>query len=43
MLLDLPGKRKIERRLIRLKPVLRPINWLRRRFRKEPFIFEDPS
>jgi hypothetical protein len=43
MLLDFPGKRKIERRLIRLKPVLGPINWLRRRFRREPFIFEDHS
>ncbi|MBI2933279.1 MAG: hypothetical protein HYY16_16665 [Planctomycetes bacterium] len=36
LLVDFPGKYRIERWLIRRPRIARPINWLRRRFRKPP-------
>jgi hypothetical protein len=36
MLLDFPGKYRLERRLALQKHVWRSINWLRKRFGKEP-------
>ncbi len=36
MALDFPGKYRLERRLVGWKPVCRSINWLRRKFHREP-------
>lgn len=36
MLMDFPGKHRLERRIIRIPPVLRSVNWLRRRAGVEP-------
>lgn len=41
MLLDYPGKRSLEQRIIRWKPVLRSINWLRRRAHRKPLQLHD--
>lgn len=41
MLLDYPGKKKIERKLLSYPPVLKLINSLRRRRGKREFIFPD--
>ena len=38
LLLDFPGKRNLERRLIALPAVLVTINWLRRRNRRPPLV-----
>jgi hypothetical protein len=37
ILMDFPGKRNLERRLIRYKPLLKSANWLRQRYNKPPF------
>lgn len=36
MAMDFPGKYRLERRLVGWKPVYRSINWLRRKFHREP-------
>ncbi|MDY7108404.1 MAG: PGPGW domain-containing protein [Planctomycetota bacterium] len=36
LLVDFPGKYRIEHWLLRRRHILRPINWLRRRARREP-------
>lgn len=36
LLMDFPGKHRLERRVIRVKPVLRSINWLRHRSGVDP-------
>ena len=41
MLLNFPGKHRLERRIIRMKPVLKSINWLRVRSDVAPFREED--
>ena len=38
-LLDFPGKRALELRILRNPTVLRAVNWLRRRAGREPFVF----
>lgn len=38
-LLDFPGKRRLELRILRARAVQRSMNWLRRRARKEPLRF----
>lgn len=38
MLLDLPGKRRLERRLVGRPPVLRAVNRLRKRFGSPPLV-----
>lgn len=40
LLMDFPGKHRLERKLIRQRPVLRSINWLRRRSGVEPIRVE---
>jgi hypothetical protein len=42
VLLDFPGKRHLERRILRLPRVLRRTNELRRRFGKPPLILDEP-
>jgi len=41
VLLDFPGKRRLESALIRKRPVLRAVNWMRRRWRRPPLQFPD--
>ncbi|MCA9291528.1 MAG: hypothetical protein KDA25_10390 [Phycisphaerales bacterium] len=36
LLLDFPGKYRLEKRLVRLRAVRRPIDWFRRRAGREP-------
>lgn len=43
VLLDLPGKRNAERRLLNSPRLLRPINKLRARFDKPPLLPPDPA
>ena len=38
LLVDAPGKYRLERWLVSRKAVLRPINWLRRRKGRQPLI-----
>ena len=38
MLLDFPGKRRLERRIVGRPPILRTINRLRRRFGRPPLV-----
>ena len=40
VLLDIPGKRAMERRILRVKAVRRAVDNLRRRFGREPFDLE---
>ena len=40
-LLNFPGKYGMERALVRRRRVLRSLNWIRRRFHREPFVIED--
>ena len=40
MLLDFPGKYRLERWLVTLRPLLRSINWLRRRAERTPLVFD---
>ena len=40
ILMDFPGKRNLERRLIRYQPLLKTANWLRHRYDKPPFIIQ---
>jgi hypothetical protein len=40
MLLNFPGKRRLERWLIRRSTVLSAINWLRQRYGKQPIVLE---
>ena len=37
MLVDFPGKRRLERWIVERGPVLRAMNWLRERAGREPF------
>ena len=43
MLLDFPGKRRLERKLVSRKRVLNTINRLRQRFGKPPLVVSEPS
>jgi hypothetical protein len=38
MLLNFPGKYRLERWLVVRRPVLRSINWLRRRSKRNPLV-----
>jgi hypothetical protein len=40
ILVDFPGKFRFERRLIQLSPVLRSVNWLRKKGNKNPLMFD---
>jgi hypothetical protein len=40
LLLDFPGKRRVERSLIRLPRLLQAANWIRTRYGQTPFNFE---
>jgi len=40
ILLEFPGKRRLERWVIRRRGVLRSINWLRRRAKHEPLVVD---
>jgi hypothetical protein len=42
MLLDVPGKRSLERKLIRRPSILKSVNRLRARYRKPPILTEVP-
>ena len=41
VLLDFPGKYRLQRWVVGHKPVLRSINWLRRRREREPIALDD--
>ena len=41
MLLDFPGKYRLERSVVASRPVLRSINWLRRRAHRAPLEVDD--
>lgn len=41
ILIDFPGKYRLERYLIQRRPVLKSVNWLRKRGGKEPLQFKD--
>jgi len=43
MLMNFPGKRRLEIRLVRLAPVNRAVNWMRRRGGKGPLLLPDPE
>lgn len=43
LFLNFPGKYRLERRFVQLRPVLRTIEWLRHRADKEPLLFEQGS
>jgi hypothetical protein len=43
MLLDFPGKFDLERSLVGRRPVMRTINWLRRRTGRRELVFEDAA
>lgn len=40
-LLNFPGKRRLELRIVRLRRVLRAINWMRARAKRPPLILPD--
>ncbi|MBI5558068.1 MAG: hypothetical protein HY885_10545 [Deltaproteobacteria bacterium] len=40
MLLDFPGKYRFERWLVSRKPVLRPVNWIRKRAHRAPLTLD---
>jgi hypothetical protein len=40
ILMDFPGKRKLEGRLIRIKPIRDAANWIRHRYGRQPFEFD---
>lgn len=40
MLLNFPGKNRLERWLVGRRPVLRSINWLRRRSKRNPLVLD---
>ncbi len=42
MLMDVPGKRSLERKLIRRPSILKSVNRLRARYRKPPILIEVP-
>ena len=41
MLLDFPGKYRLERWVVDRRPVLRSINWLRRRAKRSPLVLDE--
>jgi hypothetical protein len=41
ILLNFPGKYRLERWMVELRPVLRSINWLRQRAKKTPIVLEE--
>lgn len=43
LLLDFPGKRRVERWLIRRRRLLAAANWMRARYGQSPFEFEVPE
>ncbi len=43
MLLNLPGKYRLERWVVSRRPVIRSINWLRRRAGRRPLVLEELS
>lgn len=40
MLMDIPGKYRIERAIVSRPPVLRSMNWIRRRAGRAPLVFD---
>lgn len=40
LLVDFPGKHRLERRIIRTRPVLRSVNWLRRKAHAQELVLE---
>jgi|ERR1700693_1110987 hypothetical protein len=40
--LDFPGKRRVERRLLEVRSVLRSLNGIRARFKRPPLVLETP-
>ena len=43
LLLDFPGKHNLERQIVRMSPVLKSINWLRRRAKVPPLVLTNDS
>lgn len=43
VLLNFPGKHRLERRIIRIRPVLHSINWLRKRSNVRPILVDGPQ
>ncbi len=43
VLIDFPGKRRLERRILRMPRVLKRVNNLRQRFGKSPLLLEDQT
>ena len=43
MLTDLPGRRRFERAIARREPVLRLLNWARRKLGRDPLLPPDPA
>jgi hypothetical protein len=41
ILLNFPGKYRLERWIVERRPVLRSINWLRQRAKKTPIVLEE--
>jgi hypothetical protein len=41
VLMDFPGKHLLERRIIQFRPVLRSINWMRRKTKTNPLQFDE--
>jgi len=41
LMMNFPGKYKLERRIVEFGPVLKSVNWLRRRAGHEPLILND--
>lgn len=41
LLMDFPGKHRMEKRIIRVGPVLKSINWLRNRANVQPLVLDD--
>ena len=43
LLLDFPGKHKLEGKIVRIGPVLKSINWIRRKAKVAPLELEDDA
>jgi hypothetical protein len=41
VLLDFPGKYKLQLYCLKVRPVRRSLNWIRRKYGKEAFIFPE--
>ncbi|MFW6155460.1 MAG: hypothetical protein ACOC95_09605 [Planctomycetota bacterium] len=40
LLLDVPGKYRVEKRIVSRRPIRRAINWLRHRAKRQPLVIE---